>query len=114
MSEGMQTIIYPVKDLAAAKAQFNTLLGQEPSMDTEYYVGYSVNGQDIGLDPNGDKKGMTGPVAYAHVGDIEKSLAALIEAGATEREAIREVGPGRRIATVDAVDGTVLGLLEQR
>ena len=30
-------------------------------MDQPYYVGYNVAGQDIGLDPNGHRQGMTGP-----------------------------------------------------
>ncbi|MEV6769752.1 VOC family protein [Nocardia sp. NPDC051030] len=112
MSAGMQTIIYPVKDLGQAKALFSTLLGEQPSTDTAYYVGFSVNGQDIGLDPKGHEKGMSGPVAYAHVADIEKTLAELIEGGATEQDAIRDVGNGRRIATVKSADGNVVGVLQ--
>src|SRR5581483_9351018 len=55
MSEGVKTIIYPVGDLAAAKARFSELLGAEPTSDSPYYVGFSVGGQDIGLDPHGHK-----------------------------------------------------------
>jgi hypothetical protein len=32
-----------------------------------------VEGQNVGLDPNGHSKGMTGPVGYRHVDDIGKS-----------------------------------------
>lgn len=59
MTSGMKTILYPVKDLAAAKKLYDTLLGVAPVMDEPYYVGYDVGGQDIGLDPNGHSKGMT-------------------------------------------------------
>lgn len=53
MNEGVKTIIYPVKDLAAAKTLYGSLLGVEPLMDQPFYVGYKVGGQDVGLDPNG-------------------------------------------------------------
>ena len=51
MSEGIKTVIYPASDLARAKAMFSAVLGVAPVMDEPYYVGFKVNGQDIGLDP---------------------------------------------------------------
>ena len=82
MTEGVKTIIYPVKDLAGAKTLFGALLGVEPVMDQPYYVGYRIADQDIGLDPNGARQGMTGPVAYWNVDDIRTTLKALLDAGA--------------------------------
>ena len=64
MTSGLKTIIFPVKDLAQAKAMYGSLLGQEPVMDETYYVQFNSAGQEIGLDPNGHRKGMAGPVAY--------------------------------------------------
>jgi extradiol dioxygenase family protein len=66
MTEGIKTFIYPVKDLAKAKTLYGELLGVEPYMDEAYYVGFNVEGQDIGLDPHGHSQGMTGPVGYWH------------------------------------------------
>lgn len=109
MTEGVKTIIYPVKDLAKAKTLFGTLLGVEPYADEAYYVGFKVEGQDVGLDPHGHSKGMTGPVAYFHVDDIEKSLKALLDAGATQQE-ISDFGGGNLIASVKDADGNVIGL----
>ena len=43
-------------------------------MDEAYYVGFSIGGQEVGLDPNGHSQGMTGPVGYWHVDDIKESL----------------------------------------
>jgi hypothetical protein len=57
----MRTVIYPVKDQAQAKTPYGRLLGVEPDMDEPYYVGFSVEGQNIGLDPHGHSKGMPGP-----------------------------------------------------
>jgi catechol 2,3-dioxygenase-like lactoylglutathione lyase family enzyme len=66
MTSGIKTVLYPVKDLARAKALYGKLLGVEPDMDEAYYVGFRVGDQDVGLDPNGHSKGMTGPVGYWH------------------------------------------------
>ena len=46
------------------------VFGHEPYMDEAYYVGFKIGDQDIGLDPNGHKQGMTGPVGYYHVDDM--------------------------------------------
>jgi hypothetical protein len=64
MTSGMMTVLYPVKDLAAAKQLYGTLFGIAPDMDEAYYVGFNIDGQDVGLDPNGHSKGMTGPLGY--------------------------------------------------
>jgi predicted enzyme related to lactoylglutathione lyase len=112
MTEGMKTIIYPVKDLAAAKALYSGLLGVAPSMDEPYYVGFKVDGQDVGLDPNGHAKGMTGPVGYWHVEDIKAGVQALLDAGAEALEAIKDVGGGKLVASVRDADGNVIGLIQ--
>ncbi|MGW3624370.1 VOC family protein [Streptomyces sp. NPDC000880] len=112
MTEGIKTIIYPVTDLASAKALFRELLGVEPSMDEPYYVGFRAAGQDIGLDPHGHSKGMTGPVAYWHVDDIKTSVKALLDAGAEELEGVKDVGGGKLTAMVKDADGNVIGLIQ--
>jgi predicted enzyme related to lactoylglutathione lyase len=109
---GIQTVMYPVSDLDKAKAVFRVLAGTDPYMDERYYVGWNVDGQDIGLDPHGHRKGMSGPVAYWHVPDIQAALAALVDAGATERDSVRNVGGGKLIAAVTDPDGNVIGLLQ--
>jgi predicted enzyme related to lactoylglutathione lyase len=112
MTTGIKTIIYPVSDLDQAKARFTALLGVAPAQDAPYYVGYQVDGQDIGLDPNGHAQGMTGPIAYVHVGDLDGTRQALLDAGAKAQGEVRHVGGGRRIATVQDPDGNVIGLLQ--
>ena len=109
MTTGMKTVIYPVNDIAAAKRLYGSLLGVPPSMDEVYYVGFEVDGQDIGLDPNGHSKGMTGPVGYWHVDDINESLEALLEAGAETQQPISDVGGGKLIASVKDADGNGSG-----
>jgi predicted enzyme related to lactoylglutathione lyase len=112
MTPAIKTIIYPVSDLARAKDLYTGLLGVEPSMDEAYYVGYSVDGQDVGLDPQGHSKGMTGPVTYWHVEDINDSLKALLHGGAREKEPVQDVGGGKLVATVTDADGNDIGLIQ--
>ena len=111
-TEGIKTVLHPVSDLAAAKPVYAALLGVAPMADASYYVGFEAAGQHIGLVPGGGPQGMTSPVAYWHVPDIEAKLAEVTAAGATVKEPPRDVGGGRLVATVTDPDGNVLGLLQ--
>ena len=111
-TQGIKTVLHPVSDLAAAKAVYTALLGVPPQNDSSYYVGFEAAGQHIGLVPGGASQGMTSPVAYWHVPDLEAKLAEVTAAGATVKEPPRDVGGGRLVATVTDPDGNVLGLLQ--
>jgi predicted enzyme related to lactoylglutathione lyase len=112
MTSGIKTVIYPVKDLARAKALYSKLAGAEPYADEPYYVGFRVGDHEVGLDPNGHSQGMTGPVGYWHVDDIEETLEQLLDAGAETQQAVRDVGGGKLIASVKDADGNVTGLVQ--
>ena len=111
-TQGIKIVLNPVSDLEKAKAVYTALLGLPPQADSPYYVGFDAAGQHIGLVPGGGPQGMTSPVAYWHVPDIEAKLAEVTAAGATVKEPPREVGGGRLVATVTDPDGNVLGLLQ--
>jgi predicted enzyme related to lactoylglutathione lyase len=113
-TQGIKTVLHPVSDLASAKAVYAALLGVPPQTDGSYYVGFEAEGQHIGLVPGGGPQGMTSPVAYWHVPDIEAKLAEVTAAGATVKEPAHDVGGGRLVATVTDPDGNVLGLLQDR
>ena len=113
-TEGIKTVLHPVSDLAAAKAVYTALLGIQPQADSAYYVGYDTAGQHIGLVPSGGPQGMTSPVAYWHVADIEAKLAEVTAAGATVKDSPREVGGGRVVASFTDPDGNVLGLIQDK
>ena len=113
-TQGIKTVLHPVTDVAAAKAVYTALLGVPPQNDESYYVGYEAAGQHIGLVPGGGQQGMTAPVAYWHVPDIEAKLAEVTAAGAKVKEPPRDVGGGRLVATFADPDGNVLGLLQDR
>jgi predicted enzyme related to lactoylglutathione lyase len=111
-TQGIKTVLHPVSDLATAKPVYSALLGISPQHDSDYYVGFDLAEQHIGLVPGGGPQGMTSPVVYWEVPDIEAKLAELTAAGATVKDAARDVGGGRLVATVSDVDGNVLGVLQ--
>ena len=88
------------------------LLGVEPYVDEAYYVGFRVGDQEIGLDPHGHRKGMTGPMGYWQVNDIQTSLRQLLEAGAQVQQEIQDVGGGKLIAWVKDADSNITGLVQ--
>jgi predicted enzyme related to lactoylglutathione lyase len=109
MTEGMRTIIYPVKDIAKAKMRFSRLLGVEPYVDEPYYVGFRVGDQEIGLDPNGHNQGLT---PYWHVDDIKGTYQSLLAAGGQAQQEIKDVGGGKLIASLKDADGNIIGLIQ--
>ena len=111
-TQGIKTVLHPVSDLAKAKTVYAALLGVAPVADSDYYVGFEAEGQQIGLVPGGAAQGMTSPVAYWHVADIEAKLAEVTAAGAAVKEPPRDVGGGRLVATFTDPDGNVLGLIQ--
>ena len=106
MSPSIQSVVVPVSDLDAAKAIYGALLGA-PHTDTPYYVGYNVNGFEVSLNPNGET---AGPVTNVDVDDLDAARATLLEAGATEVVAPRQVAPEARICVLADADGNPIGL----
>ena len=88
-TQGIKTVLHPVSDLEAAKPVYAALLGISPQADSPYYVGFDVEGQHIGLVPSSGPEGMSSPVAYWHVADIEAKLAEVTGAGAVVQEPAR-------------------------
>lgn len=111
MTPALKTIIYPVTDLAASKATYAALLGAEPVVNEAYYVQFNLAEQEVGLDPNGKNKGMTGPVGFWHVDDIHGAIKQLMDTGATEQEAVNDFG-NRLVATLKDADGNHIGLIQ--
>ena len=106
MSTAIRSQVIPISDLDAAKAIYTTLLG-EPHTDQPYYVGYNVGGFEVALAPG---HALAGAVAYADVDDLDGMREKLLAAGATERDAPREVAPGARVCVLLDKDGNAIGL----
>jgi hypothetical protein len=74
-TQGAKTPPHPVSDVEKARAVYTALLGVAPQVADAYYVGFEAEGQHIGPVPGGGPQGMTSPVAYWHVSNIEAKLA---------------------------------------
>ncbi len=108
---GLGTAIYPVTDLAKAKAWYSQVLQREPYFDQPFYVGFSVGGFELGLLPEG-LPGATGVVAYWRVSDATAEFTRLLSLGALEHEPVRDVGEGIKVAAVLDPFGNVFAILE--
>jgi len=113
-TQGIKTVLHPVSDLEKAKPVYAALLGMQPQHDSSYYVGFDAADQHIGLVPGGGPQGMTSPVAFWHVADIEAKLAEVTAAGGSVKEAPHDVGGGRLVASFADPDGNILGLVQDR
>src|SRR3954465_12865013 len=109
--QGLRTVIYNAPDLAKARAWYSKGLGIEPYFDQPFYVGFSVAGYELGLDPDASSTpgGKGGVVAYWGVSDAAAEFKRLIDLGATERSAVQEVGEGIRVGTVFDPFGNIFG-----
>ena len=99
-------IVMPVSDVERAKATYRALLGVDPYVDSEYYVGFKAGEGEIGLDPHGS----IGPIAYWDVADLGRTIDDLKATGATVTQEPNEVGGGLTIAVLADADGNPIGL----
>jgi predicted enzyme related to lactoylglutathione lyase len=112
MLKGLRTVIYKVSDLAKAKAWYSQALGLAPYFDEPFYVGFTVGGFELGLDPDAPATNAAGGVqAYWAVEDVEAAYSGLVALGAAPHEAPKEVGGGIKVATVLDPFGNILGLI---
>lgn len=111
MIKGLRTAIYPVTDLAAAKAWYTEVFGTAPYFDQPFYVGYAIGGFELGLIPDGEP-GKAGTQVYWGVDDIDAEVARIVAIGASTHSAIQDVGEGIRTAELADPFGNVLGLIQ--
>ena len=109
MNQGIKTVLYPVKDMKQATTLFSKFLGVDPYAEQPYYVGFKVEGQDIGLVPNNPEGSVA---AFYHVDDIKNSLQILTGGGANIIQDIKNVGGERLVATVKDKDNNIIGLIQ--
>jgi predicted enzyme related to lactoylglutathione lyase len=108
---GLRTVIYPAKDLAAAKQWYAQVLSQEPYFDQPFYVGFQVGGFELGLIPDA-QTGTSGPQPLWGVVDISAAYTRLLEMGAQSLEPVTDVGGGISVAAVMDPFGNRFGIIQ--
>jgi len=109
---GLRTAIYHAPDLQKAKAWYSSVLGIKPYFDQPFYVGFSVGGFELGLDPHSAASGAGGVTVYWGVANASAALERLLSLGATQHAPVQDVGDGIRVATVLDPFGNVVGIIE--
>lgn len=110
---GLRTTIYKVGDINQAKEWYAKAFATEPYFDEPFYVGFSIGGYELGLQPedNPTTDKVETVVSYWGVDDIVETYNTFISLGATENEAPYNVGGDLMTATVKDPFGNVIGLI---
>jgi len=112
MFNKLRTVVYHVNDLQQAKEWYTKAIGIEPYFDEPFYMGFDINGFELGLDPdmNGVEKG-NHHVAYWQVDDIHAAVEKLVSLKGTIVSPINNVGGTIEVATVADPFGNHIGLI---
>jgi predicted enzyme related to lactoylglutathione lyase len=111
---GLRSCIYQVDDLAVAKEFYAAALGKDPYFDEPYYVGFEIDGQELGLDPDVSRRrpGGGGTVGYWRVDDINAAWQHLTALGAQSIELPHAVGVDLQTSIVADPFGNYIGLIQ--
>jgi predicted enzyme related to lactoylglutathione lyase len=111
---GLRTAKYSAPDLAAAKAWYSDAFGVQPYFDEPFYVGFNINGFELGITPDSSaapQRAEAG-LAYWGVANAERTVERLVGLGAVVVEPVEDVGGGVRTATLRDPFGNLLGVIE--
>jgi predicted enzyme related to lactoylglutathione lyase len=112
MFKKLRTVIYSVKDLGAAKEWYKKATGINPYFDEPFYVGFDINGFELGLDPNAGGGPGNQSVSYWAVEDTETVSKKLVSIGGALVQPRTNVGGDIFIAIVADPFGNHIGLIE--
>ena len=113
MLKGLRTVIYHVRDLQAAKEWYTRATGVAPYFDEPFYVGFDINGFELGLDPDWtavDEGNQS--IAYWSVENTDKAVQHFVDLGAKTVQARTNVGGDIYVAIVKDPFGNCIGLIE--
>jgi len=124
---GLRTAVYHVGDLQLAKEWYSKAFEVEPYFDEPFYVGFNIEGYELGLQPAYLPTGQAGRTgrpkesptdnkvksvsAYWGVNNIVESYGRLIDVGATAYEPPQNVGGDIEVASVKDPWGNIIGIL---
>lgn len=112
MLQKLRTIIYHVSDLSKAKEWYAKLTGLQPYFDEPFYVGFDINGFELGLDPDmaGIKDG-NHTVCYWAVEDIRAAVEKAVGLLAVVVSPVTNVGGSTEVAVVEDPFGNHIGFI---
>jgi len=107
---GLRTTVYRVDNLSEAKAWYSKAFKTEPYFDEPFYVGFNIQGYELGLLPDDSVKG-DNVLSYWGVEDIQIAYNHLIELGATTHEEPNNVGGELMVASVYDPWKNIIGII---
>ena len=114
MFQKLRTVIYHTDDLPKARQWYTEITGIEPYFDKPYYVGYDINGCELGLDPDTSQTvSGTGAIAYWKVDNIHEAVAKCVDKGASVHSNIQNVGGSIEVAIIKDPFGNYVGLISE-
>lgn len=114
MLQKLRTVVYHVSDIAAAKEWYSKTCGINPYFDEPFYVGFDINGCELGLDP--DMSSVTPgnqTTSFWSVEDIVAAVEKFTTAGATLIQEPTNVGGDITVAVVSDPFGNHIGLIQE-
>ena len=113
MFKKLRTVIYHVNDIATAKDWYIKATGIQPYFDEPFYVGFDINGHELGLDPDGSHfTSGNHTVSYWAVDDTTAATEKLVGLGGKLIQARTNVGGEIHVAIVADPFGNHIGLIE--
>ena len=112
MFKKLRTIIYSAPDIAAAKEWYIKATGIHPYFDEPFYVGFDINGFELGLDPNASGGPGNQTVSYWAVDNTMAASERLVSIGGTLIQPKTNVGGEIFVAIVADPFGNHIGLIE--
>lgn len=110
----LRTIVYYAPDLEATKAWFSDFLGTQPYFDQPFYVGFDIQGHELGLDPDPTPYSMGSQSHhYWLVSELDSVLDHAQTLGAEVVSPKTSVGGETYIAQFRTPTGQIVGLIEE-
>ena len=109
---GLRTCIYRVGNLSDATKWYTEAFKTEPYFNEDFYVGFNIQGYELGLQPEEvkSKKG-NNVITYWGVADIESEYNRFLELGAKAEEAPTNVGGEILVSSVIDPWQNIIGLI---
>src|SRR5690554_876649 len=107
---GLRTTIYRVSNLSEAKTWYAKAFKAEPYFDEPFYIGFNIQGYELGLQPDDSVKG-DNVLSYWGVEDIQETYQHLLDLGATKHEEPTHVGGELMAASVYDPWNNIIGII---
>lgn len=109
---GLRTTIYKVLDLQSAKNWYTKAFKIEPYFEEPFYIGFNINGYELGLMPEVQSHGKPDNVmSYWGVANVEETYNHLLSCGAKVHEVPKSVGGDIVVASVRDPWYNVIGII---